>query len=89
MSGKLDQTLDEILSSQRRDRNRRRSRRSSGAKATTNNAPAGGVQKSSKAARNAAKPTPAKTGGLTGESKIVVSNLVRIANFAVISDPTC
>lgn len=78
MSGKLDQSLDEILSSQRRSTGpRRRSQRvSAGRPATT--APVGGVQKTSKPLRAAAtKPTPAKAAAATGESKIIVSNLVR------------
>jgi THO complex subunit 4 len=77
MAGKLDQSLDEILSSQRKtQQGRRRSqRRSTGAK-PANPAPAGGIQKSTKPARGATKPTPAKSAGLTGESKIMVSNLV-------------
>ncbi|KAL2159994.1 hypothetical protein VTH06DRAFT_1649 [Thermothelomyces fergusii] len=76
MSGKLDQSLDEILSSQRRNNGRRRSaRRSSGAAKPTATAPAGGIQKNTKPARGTNKPTPAKGVGLTGESKIVVSNL--------------
>ncbi|KAL2019124.1 hypothetical protein VTK56DRAFT_10075 [Thermocarpiscus australiensis] len=76
MSGKLDQSLDEILSKERRNQRRRRSqRRSTGASRPANAAPAGGIQKNTKPARSAAKPTPAKAGGLTGESKIMVSNL--------------
>ncbi|KAK0635140.1 hypothetical protein B0T17DRAFT_515445 [Bombardia bombarda] len=75
-SGKLDQSLDEILSTQRRAAKGRgrNPRRVSGGKPTTA-APAGGIQKSQKPARNAAKPTAAKGTGLVGESKIVVSNL--------------
>lgn len=78
MSGKLDQSLDEILTSQRRNnQGRRRSqRRPAGATRPAAAAPAGGVQKTAKPARNASKPTPAKGAGLTGESKIMVSNLV-------------
>ncbi|AEO61671.1 hypothetical protein MYCTH_2316574 [Thermothelomyces thermophilus ATCC 42464] len=77
MSGKLDQSLDEILSSQRRNQQgrRRSARRSAGAAKPAATAPAGGIQKNSKPARGANKPTPAKGVGLTGESKIVVSNL--------------
>lgn len=84
MSGKLDQSLDEILSTQRRSapRGRRSARRASGKPATT--APVGGVQKTSKPARgNAAKPAPAKAGKATGESKVIVSNLVS-AHFPVV-----
>lgn len=79
MSGKLDQSLDEILTSQRRtNQGRRRSqRRPAGATRPATTAPAGGIQKSAKPARNVNKPMPTRGGGLTGESKIMVSNLVR------------
>lgn len=72
MSGKLDQSLDEILSTQRRGGQRRSQRRSAG-RATT--APVGGIHKTTRPARpSAAKAAPAKV--LTsGESKIIVSNL--------------
>ncbi|KAK3315012.1 hypothetical protein B0H66DRAFT_330518 [Apodospora peruviana] len=75
MSGKLDQSLDEILSTQRRTvkKGRVTRRTPAGARPATT-APAGGIQKN-KPARNAGKPTPAKGSGLVGESKIVVSNL--------------
>ncbi|KAJ9149264.1 mRNA export protein mlo3 [Pleurostoma richardsiae] len=75
MSGKLDQSLDEILSSQRKTAGHRRpARRSAGRPAAT--APVGGVQKTSKPVRNnAAKPAPAKTARAAGESKVIVSNL--------------
>ncbi|KAL2257412.1 hypothetical protein VTK26DRAFT_209 [Humicola hyalothermophila] len=84
MSGKLDQTLDEIL---RTNQGRRRSqRRSAGANRPAATAPAGGVQKKTKPARNAAKPTPAKGAGLTGESKIMVSNLPKDVSEGQIKD---
>ncbi|KAL2195799.1 hypothetical protein P885DRAFT_61570 [Corynascus similis CBS 632.67] len=77
MSGKLDQSLDEILTSQRRNQQgrRRSTRRAAGAAKPAPTAPAGGIQKNTKTARGANKPTPTKGAGLTGESKIVVSNL--------------
>ncbi|KAK1832177.1 hypothetical protein QBC39DRAFT_371279 [Podospora conica] len=76
MSGKLDQTLDEILSTQRRNANKRRStRRTSVGNRPAPAAPAGGVQKKPQPGRNGTKQTPAKSGGLVGESKIMVSNL--------------
>ena len=72
-SGKLDQSLDEILSTTRRA-NRTRATRSGGNRSAPA-APAGGIQKGK--GRNAAKPAPAKgSSGVVGESKIVVSNLV-------------
>ncbi|KAH8677339.1 hypothetical protein BX600DRAFT_430690 [Xylariales sp. PMI_506] len=76
MSGKLDQSLDEILSTQRKTgpRRGRPQRRSAGRPVTT--APVGGVQKSSKKPQAAAtKQAPAKAAGGNGDSKIVVSNL--------------
>lgn len=76
MSGKLDQSLDEILSTQRRNANKRRStRRTSVGNRPAPTAPAGGVQKKPQPGRNGTKQTPAKAGGLVGESKIMVSNL--------------
>lgn len=86
MSGKLDQSLDEILSTQRRAAGGRRGgnrlRRPAGRPATT--APVGGVQKTSRQTRAAAtKQTPAKAAGGHGESKVVVSNLV---SFFFIAD---
>ena len=78
MSGKLDQSLDEILSTQRRNATKRRSsRRTAVGNRPAPTAPAGGIQKKQQPARNANKPTPAKGARLTGESKIMVSNLVR------------
>lgn len=84
--GKLDQSLDEILSSQRKNsQGRRRSqRRSVGDKPAA--APAGGVQKTTKPARNAAKPPAGKGAGLTGESKIMVSNLPKDVSEAQIKE---
>ncbi|EFX03773.1 RNA annealing protein [Grosmannia clavigera kw1407] len=85
MSGKLDQTLDEILSTQRRTAGRRRStRRESG---PAKPAPAGGIQKSTKPVRGAAtKAVPKKGTGVVGESKIVVSNLPKDVSEAQIKD---
>ncbi|RYO77718.1 hypothetical protein DL766_006984 [Monosporascus sp. MC13-8B] len=81
MSGKLDQSLDEILSTQRRAAGgrRRSQRRSSGRPAPA--APVGGVQKNLKQPRAAAtKQAPAKATGGHGESKVVVSNLPKDVN---------
>ncbi len=78
MSGKLDQSLDEILTNQRRNQQgrRRSQRRTAGTTRPTPAAPAGGIQKNTKPARGATKPAPAKGAGMSGESKIMVSNLV-------------
>lgn len=77
MSGKLDQSLGDIISTQRRTAGRRRSARRSGDRPAVT-APVGGIKKTTKPARPAAtKPgTPAKAATITGESKIIVSNLV-------------
>ncbi|XXG97203.1 hypothetical protein Hte_003498 [Hypoxylon texense] len=88
MSGKLDQSLDEILSTQRRAAGGRRGnrlRRPAGRPATT--APVGGVQKTSRQTRAAAtKQTPAKAAGGHGESKVVVSNLPKDVNESQIKE---
>ncbi len=76
MSGKLDQSLDEILSTQRRNASRRRVPRRSAGNAVKPS-PVGGIHKNAKPARgNTTKPTGARIAGLIGESKVVVSNLV-------------
>lgn len=77
MSGKLDQSLDEILSNQRRaagQQRRRSTRRVITTSRPTPTAPAGGIHKA-RPLRNASKSAPAKAFGAVGESKIMVSNL--------------
>ena len=81
MSGKLDQSLDEILSTTRRTagrpaRNNRRVRRApQTGKATV--APVGGVKKTvPKQGKGAVKSVPTGPSGGSGESRIQVSNLV-------------
>ena len=84
MSGKLDKPLDEIVSAQRKNVRARRAsqRRTTGRPAVT--APIGGIKKSAKTARGAAtKPMPAKGGAPTGESKVIVSNLVCLPRFSL------
>ncbi|KAI1422089.1 hypothetical protein F5Y12DRAFT_650787 [Xylaria sp. FL1777] len=86
-SGKLDQPLDEIISTQRRavGGRRRSQRRPAGRPVAA--APVGGVQKTSRQPRNAAtKQAPAKTGSGNGESKVVVSNLPKDVNEAQIKE---
>lgn len=81
MSGKLDKPLDEIVSAQRRTSGRRRSlRRSTGGRPATT-APVGGVQKNAgRPTRGAAaKSIPAKAAPISGDSKVIVSNLVCIS----------
>ena len=81
MSGKLDQSLDEILSTRRKTAGRRGRggrRLGTGTKATTA-APAGGVQKNTRGAKAAPKSAvPSGPAAGNGESKIIVSNLVRL-----------
>ncbi len=86
MSGKLDQSLDEILSTQRRTVGGRRQAPRRSTRRPTTTAPVGGVQKTSKQPRTAVnKQIPAKAAGGNGESKVVVSNLVSLeADFLFI-----
>ncbi|KAI1127573.1 hypothetical protein F5Y10DRAFT_192070 [Nemania abortiva] len=87
-SGKLDQPLDEIISTQRRAAagSRRRSQRRSTGRPTPT-APVGGVQKTPRQPRNAAaKQAPAKAAGGNGESKVVVSNLPKDVNETQIKE---
>ncbi|EPE06266.1 rna annealing protein [Ophiostoma piceae UAMH 11346] len=87
MASKLDQSLDEMLSTQRKTGggNRRRSTRRSNGPAKP--APAGGIQKSIKPVRgNNPKNAPFKPTGAVGESKIVVSNLPKDVSEAQIKD---
>lgn len=83
MSGKLDQSLDEILSTRRKTAGRRGGRGGrrvgTGTKAVTA-APTGGIQKNTRGAKVAsAKSTvPSGPAAGNGESKVIVSNLVRV-----------
>ncbi len=77
MSGKLDQSLEEIASTQKRGAGRRRNpaRRAAGRPAPA--APVGGIKKNIKPARGAGgKAAPLKATPINSESKIIVSNLV-------------
>ena len=77
MSGKLDQSLDEILSTQRRSNRGGKRVRGRTGKPTPAAAPVGGVKKTTKPARGATnKAIPTGPSGGSGDSKIVVSNLV-------------
>lgn len=79
MSGKLDQSLDEILSG-RRQTARRGGRGGRVGRATTKTtviAPVGGIKKNTKPARGTGRATvPNGPAAGTGDSKIIVSNLV-------------
>ncbi|KKY14920.1 putative rna annealing protein [Phaeomoniella chlamydospora] len=76
MSGKLDQSLDEILST-RRQANRKVARRGAkpGKATGTTPAPAGGIKKTVKHAKSATKAVPSAPAPGPKESKIVVSGL--------------
>lgn len=80
MSGKLDQSLDEILSTRRSSARRGRGRRAPNtgkAHGVTTAAPVGGIRKTTRPTRPNAKATiPTGPAGGNGESKIIVSNLV-------------
>ena len=80
MSGKLDQSLDEILSTRRQSaRGRGRARRaptSARTNGATAAAPVGGIKKNSKVTRGGTKAAVPSGPATTGDSKIIVSNLV-------------
>lgn len=77
MAEKLSQSLDEIVSSRAGGRARRSQRRVAGGRSATQ-APVGGIQKSTKQTRAAiAKSAPTKGSTGSGESKVMISNLVR------------
>lgn len=79
-SGKLNQSLDEILKDNKSGR-RTSARPRRGAKPGTKAAaPVGGIKKSTKPARNVARQPPAKTLKPTTVSEILVENLVSISS---------
>ncbi|KAL8397045.1 hypothetical protein RB594_003949 [Gaeumannomyces avenae] len=87
-ANKLDKSLDEILSNQRRTSSRKVSsaRRSTGGRPATT-APVGGIQKGARPNRNAAaKPAPSKPSSAPGTSKIVVSNMPKDVTEAHIKE---
>ena len=86
MSSKLDQSLDDILSTRRKTVGRRgRGRRvANGTKVTK--APVGGIQKSSKGGKAATKAAvPSGPAAGVDSSKIIVSNLVSCSRFMFIN----
>lgn len=82
MSGKLDQSLDEILSTRRKTAGRpgRGGRRVGSRAKTVTAAPVGGIHKNTRGAKTAPAKSAAPSGPAAGngESKIIVSNLVRL-----------
>jgi len=83
MSSKLDQGLDEIISTNRSSRGRGRGRggRRVASKAAPTG-PVGGIRKSTRtAAKGPARPAaPTGPANASGESKVMVSNLVRVSS---------
>ncbi|KAI9778227.1 MAG: hypothetical protein M1816_004165 [Peltula sp. TS41687] len=92
MSAKLDQSLDEIVNTQRRSARRGRGRRASGATKRSGNttpaAPVGGVKKSTRATRSTTTRGNIPTGPAagSGDSKIIVSNLPSDVSESQIKD---
>jgi THO complex subunit 4 len=88
MSGKLDQSLDEILSTQRRSavRGRRGRRVPTAGRTTAVVPPVGGIKKTTKQARGGIKAVPTGPSGGNGDSKIQVSNLPKDVNEAQIKE---
>lgn len=82
MSGKLDQSLDDILSTRRPTARRDRGgRRAASSARTMVAAPAEGIKKSSKVARGVVRTAvPSGPAAGNGEFKIIVSNLIRTAS---------
>jgi THO complex subunit 4 len=79
MSTKLDKSLDEIISTQRRSSGRGRGgRRVGGRTAPAAAAPAGGVKKNAKHAKGAVKNIPTGPSGSGGEGKILVTGFVSV-----------
>lgn len=78
MSGKLDQSLDDIVSTRRKTGGRRGrgGRRAANGTRAANAAPAGGIQKGAKSGRGGPKAIPSGPAAGSGDSKIIVSNLV-------------
>lgn len=78
MSGKLDQSLDEILNSRRQTARRGRGGRQGSNLAKANaSAPVGGIKKNVRTTRGAGRAVvPSGPLAAHGESKIIVSNLV-------------
>jgi hypothetical protein len=87
MSGKLDQSLDEILTTRRRSGprgGRAGGRAGAGARGRVVSAPVGGVKKATKATPARATKPVVPTGPAGGESKVIVSGLVSHLHHGVI-----
>ena len=86
MSGKLDQSLDEILSSRRKTAGRggRGGRRVGNGTKAAAAAPVGGIRKNTRGAKTAPAKIPSGPAAGSGESKIIVSNLVRLRGLFIV-----
>lgn len=77
MSAKLDMSLDDVVMTERSARRRGRGGRRAPNAARKATAPVGGIQKNTKPAKAVGKPVAASNlASGSGESKIIVSNLV-------------
>lgn len=76
-SNKMEQSLDDILKASKTSRRGRSSRRSGAGRPAAAPAPVGGVAKSTKQGKPAKAAPAAPAAILAGETKIMVSNLVR------------
>ncbi|MCJ1375644.1 hypothetical protein MMC20_006881 [Loxospora ochrophaea] len=76
MSGNLDRSLDDILSTRRQSSRRGRGRRVPNGRARAATAPVGGIKKASRDAKAGTKAVvPSGPAAVSGDSKIIVSNL--------------
>jgi THO complex subunit 4 len=87
MSARLDKSLDEIISTQRRSSGRGRGGRRAHRAAPAATAPVGGVKKNPKHVKGAVKNIPTGPSGGSGEGKILVTGFV--SNKAVLPKLTC
>lgn len=84
MAARLDKSLDEIISTQRRSSSRGGRGRRGGRAAPAATAPVGGVKKNPKHAKGAVKNAPTGPSGSTGEGKILVSGFPKDINEPMI-----
>jgi THO complex subunit 4 len=85
MAARLDKSLDEIISTQRRSSSRGGRGRRGGRTAPATTAPVGGVKKNPKHAKGVVKNAPTGPSGSTGEGKILVSGFVSIITACPVS----
>ncbi|PMD27637.1 hypothetical protein NA56DRAFT_615502 [Hyaloscypha hepaticicola] len=86
MAARLDKSLDEIISTQRRSSSRGGRGRRGGRAAPAATAPVGGVKKNPKHAKGAVKNAPTGPSGSTGEGKILVSGFPKDINEPMIKE---